>query len=627
MEQDHHTSNNTGPKDYGGLIFIFLMALTVILIICLSHYNSQPSPSNTVTYSQFHEQLEKGRVSSVVFSGQQIEGVFDPPLTTESKTEGTIKIDSFRTYLPPIPDNKLFDLLQQKKVTIETRPQSSFSVWTILLNWLPFIMIGVLFFQVFRRMSTAQSDGVTSMLQSHTKLYDKEDHQKVTFQDVAGLAGVKQELQEVIEFLQYPDKFQSFGATVPKGVLLVGPPGTGKTLLARAVAGEANAAFFPISGSDFMEVFVGVGASRVRDLFKQAKENRPAIIFIDELDSIGRQRGVGFNGGNDEREQTLNQLLAEMDGFEKHENIILIAATNRPDTLDAALLRPGRFDRQVVVDLPTVSERLAILKVHGQNKPFSCEIDLEQVARNTPGFSGADLANLLNESALLAIRNKKTEIGSQEISGAADKIMMGLERELLLTESEKRLLACHEAGHATVAAVLPNTDPIHKVTIIPRGRAMGVTQQVPERDRYLFDREYILDRLAILMGGRAAEELIVNAVTSGAADDLKQATRLARKMVLELGMGEDVGHMSLRSEQGSSFVGEDWNVNREYSELTAQKADQEISQILESAYLRAKEILIEHREGLDRVIETLLEKEQLFGPEFISLLNAQIESG
>jgi cell division protease FtsH len=609
-------------KHHNGQIMIIAIVMTVIMFIAFISYTSQRPSFNKVTYSQFYEQLEKGHVSRVVFNGQQIEGVFDPPLEIESTNGETLKVESFRTYLPPVPDNKLFDLLQQKGVTIETRPQNS--PWGMLLNWLPFLILGVLMLQIFRRTSPGRSEGVTSMLQSRAKLYDK-DQQRVTFQDVAGLAGVKQELQEVIEFLQDPDRFQHFGATVPKGVLLVGPPGTGKTLLARAVAGEANAAFFPISGSDFMEVYVGVGASRVRDLFKQAKENAPAIIFIDELDSIGRQRGVGFNGGNDEREQTLNQLLAEMDGFVKHENIILMAATNRPDTLDAALLRPGRFDRQVVVDLPTLSERLAILQVHGHNKPFAGEVDLEQVARSTPGYSGADLSNLLNESALLAIRRNKAQISNQEISDATDKIMMGLERELILTESEKRLLAAHEGGHATVAAVLPNADPIQKVTIIPRGRAMGVTQQVPERDRYLFDREYMLDRLAVLMGGRAAEELVSNVVTSGAADDLKQATRFARKMVLELGMSEAVGHMSLRSDQGSSFLGEDGNANREYSELTAQKAEQEISEILESAYRRAKEILIKHRKGLDRLIEALLEREQVFGPELVGILNVQTE--
>ncbi|RPI31815.1 MAG: ATP-dependent metallopeptidase FtsH/Yme1/Tma family protein [Chloroflexota bacterium] len=601
-------------------MLLAILGMTILAIFFIN-YTTQGYALNTVPYTQFREQVVKGNVSSVVFNGQQIEGTFDPPLENEIAAGETTKIVSFRTYIPPIPDNRLLDLLNQKGVTVETRPQTSSSPWMMVLNWLPIIVIGLLIFQFFRRTFQGQGEGPTSMLQTRASLYDKE-HQRVTFHDVAGLAGVKLELQEVIEFLQNPQKFKRFGATVPKGVLLVGPPGTGKTLLARAVAGEAKAAFFPISGSDFIELFVGVGASRVRDLFKKAKDNAPSIIFIDELDSIGRRRGTGYNGGHEEREQTLNQLLAEMDGFEKHENIILMAATNRPDVLDSALLRPGRFDRQIVVDSPTYSERLAILRVHGRNKPFSSDVDLETIAHGTPGFSGADLSNLLNESALLAIRRNKLEISSQEINDAADKIVMGLERELILTESEKRLLACHEAGHATVAAFLPNTDPIHKVNIIPRGRAMGVTQQVPDRDRYIFNREYILDRLAVLMAGRAAEELVFDAVTSGAADDLKQATRFARKMVLELGMSEELGHISLRSEQEANFLDDDWNINRDYSELTAQKADQEISQILESAYVRAKEILEQHREGLDRVIEALLEKEQILGPELIAILNA-----
>jgi cell division protease FtsH len=619
MRKKHNPLNHDGLK-----VALLILAVTGT-VIAFTHFTSRIASVSTVAYSQFRQQLEEGNVARVVFNGQQIEGTFYPPLENSTATGETTKIESFRTNLPPTPDNRLLELLIRKGVWVETRPENSSSWWMILLNWLPILLIGFLAFQFVRRLSASQGgggEGLTNMLHSRAKPYDR-SQQKVTFMDVAGLAGVKQELQEVIEFLQYPQKFQNFGATVPKGVLLVGPPGTGKTLLARAVAGEAKAAFFPISGSDFMELFVGVGASRVRDLFKQAKEKAPAIIFIDELDSIGRRRGAGFSGGHEEREQTLNQLLAEMDGFEKHENTIVMAATNRPDILDAALLRPGRFDRQIVVDSPTLSERLAILRVHGRNKPFSPDVDLEQVARGTPGFSGADLSNLLNESALLAIRRKKAEITGQEISDAADKILMGLERDLILTEKEKRLLACHEAGHAILAALLPNADPIHKVTIIPRGRAMGVTQQVPERDRYLYDREYLLDRLAVLMGGRAAEELVFEMVTSGAADDLKQATRFARKMVLELGMSDEVGHMSLRNEQESSFLGDDWNINREYSELTAQKADQEISQILEDAYQRAKDILRGNRAGLDRVVEALLEREQLFGPEVIAILNAE----
>ena len=632
-------------KHYLNIILLIFAASMIILMFV--YYTNRSVPPHMISYTEFREHVDEGHVSKVVFNGQQIDGTFDPPLvidtgsestqTTESYTASsptesasatetaaseTTKIESFRTYLPPIPDNELLDLLKEKEVMIETRAQGSSSGWASLLGWLPMLIIALLFFQWMRRMSAGQGEGVTSMLQSRAKLFDKQQR-KVTFQDVAGLVRVKQELQEVIEFLQDPQRFRGFGATVPKGVLLVGPPGTGKTLLARAVAGEAAAAFFPIGGSDFMELFVGVGASRVRHLFKQARENEPAIIFIDELDSIGRRRGVGLNGGHDEREQTLNQLLAEMDGFEKHDNVIVIAATNRPDILDAALLRPGRFDRQIVVDSPTFVERLAILQVHGRNKPFSREVDLESVARGTPGFSGADLSNLLNEAALLAIRRRKAEIGNEEINDAADKVMIGLERELVLTADEKRLLACHEAGHALVAACLPNADPIHKVNIIPRGRAMGITQQLPERDRYLFDREYILDRLTVLMSGRAAEELVIGVVTSGAADDLKQATRFARKMVLELGMSNTLGHVSLRSEQESSYLGEDWSVSREYSELTAQKADEEISQILETAYQRATDILVQHRGALDRVVEALLEKEQLLGPELQALLEAE----
>jgi cell division protease FtsH len=621
------------------ILLIFAVGVVISLLI---YGTTQNSPPYVISYTEFREHVKAGQVSKVVFNGQQIDGTFDPPLVSESTqttesyseyypypyyapanpapTSETTKIQSFRTYLPPLPDNELLDILEQKKVTIETRAPNNSSQWITLLNWAPILIIALLIFQWMRRRSVDQSEGVTSMLQSRAKLYDKQK-QKVTFQDVAGLGRVKQELQEVIEFLQNPWRFQNIGATMPKGILLVGPPGTGKTLLARAVAGEASAAFFPIGGSDFMELFVGVGASRVRHLFKQARANEPAIIFIDELDSIGRRRGVGFSGGSEEREQTLNQLLSEMDGFEKHENIIVMAATNRPDILDAALLRPGRFDRQIVVDSPTFSERLAILQVHGRNKPFSRDVDLENVARGTPGFSGADLFNLLNEAALLAVRRRKTEIGSQEINDAADKVTIGLERELVLTADEKRLLACHEAGHAAVAALLPNTDPIHKVTIIPRGRAMGVTQQLPERDRYLFDRKYILDRLTVLMSGRAAEEVVFGVATSGAADDLKQATRFARRMVLELGMSDTLGHISLRSEQETSFLGDDWSANREYSELTAQKADQEISQILETAYQRARDLLVQHREALDRITEALLEREQLLGSELMTLLN------
>ncbi|MEJ2554775.1 MAG: ATP-dependent zinc metalloprotease FtsH [Anaerolineae bacterium] len=503
---------------------------------------------------------------------------------------------------------------------ILTKASPKISWGSLIIYSLPILLLVWIGFQIIRRMPS-QGDGITSMLKSRSKAYDSTT-QEVTFNEVAGAAGAKQELQEIIEFLQNPERFLRLGASVPKGVLLVGPPGTGKTLLARAVSGEACVPFFPASGSDFMEMFVGVGASRVRDLFNQAKQAAPAIIFIDELDSIGRKRGLGIGGGHDEREQTLNQVLAEMDGFEKTANVIIMAATNRPDILDPALLRPGRFDRQVTVDSPTASERLEILKVHARQKPFADDVDFEQVARSTPGFSGADLANLLNEAALLAARRMKEEIGNQEISDSSDKVLMGLERSLVLTEEERRLLAYHEAGHAVVAAILPNADPIHKVTIIPRGRAMGVTQQMPERDRYLFHRDYMLDRMAVMMGGRAAEELALSVVTSGAADDLKQATNLARKMVLEWGMSERLGHIALGGST-QTFLGEEMSANREYSESTAQAADAEISELLEDAFSRAKEILSEHRPGLDRVVEALLEKEQIFGVELLALLDIE----
>jgi len=594
---------------------IFLILL--VLAISASLIGKGQSLANTVSYTQFRQQVEMGHVKKVIFSEDSIEGNFEPPLVQKTNTGQDYQIKSFVTYMPPIAEEGLCALLQEKDVTILTKAAPKISWSAIILNFLPILLLVWLGFQFIRRMPS-QGDGVTSMLKSRSKAYDG-TVQRVTFRDVAGAAGAKQELQEVIEFLQNPERFLRLGASVPKGVLLVGPPGTGKTLLARAVAGEAQVPFYPTSGSDFMEMFVGVGASRVRDLFNQAKQAAPAIIFIDELDSIGRKRSLGVGGGHDEREQTLNQVLAEMDGFEKTANVIIMAATNRPDILDPALLRPGRFDRQVTVDSPTASERLEILKVHARQKPFAADVDFEQVARSTPGFSGADLANLLNEAALLAARRMKDKIGNQEISDSSDKVLMGLERSLVLTEEERRLLAYHEAGHAVVAAVLPNADPIHKVTIIPRGRAMGVTQQMPERDRYLFHRDYMLDRMAVMMGGRAAEELALSIVTSGAADDLKQATYLARKMVLEWGMSDRLGHIALGGST-QTFLGEEMGTNRDYSEATAQTADREISDLLEEAFSRAKDILNEHRSGLDRVVEALLEKEQIFGAELMALL-------
>jgi cell division protease FtsH len=471
----------------------------------------------------------------------------------------------------------------------------------------------------------AQGQGLFSVRQSKARLYDKDD-ESTDFDDVAGADSAKEELKEVITFLKSPERFERLGGTIPKGVLLVGPPGTGKTLLARAVAGEADVPFFSVSGSDFMEMFVGVGASRVRDMFEDAKENAPAIIFIDELDSIGRQRGAGLGGGHDEREQTLNQLLSELDGFEENEGIVVMAATNRPDILDPALTRPGRFDRQITVPLPTMEARTEILRIHARNKPLDKDIDLERVAAGTPGFSGADLENLLNEAALLAGRYDHESIRRSDIEEARDKVMMGLERKgMVLDDEEKKLLAHHEAGHAIVAAVLEHADPIHKVTIVPRGQAMGVTQQMPEKDKYLYRREYILDRLAVIMGGRAAEELVYDTATSGAENDLKQVRKMARKMVLDWGMGERFKHIALGEDQGNVFLGEELAKGREYSDETARQVDDEVREISERAFQRAIDALRENREAFENLADALVAKEQVPGEEVLALVNGNVE--
>jgi len=459
-----------------------------------------------------------------------------------------------------------------------------------------------------------------SIGQNRARLYEHEQ-QPVTFADVAGLEGVKTELTEIVTYLKAPERVQRLGGQAPKGVLLVGPPGTGKTLLARAVAGEASVPFYSITGSDFMEMFVGVGASRVRGLFDDARKVAPCIIFIDELDSIGRRRGAGLGGGHDEREQTLNQLLSEMDGFEPTENVVVMAATNRPDILDPALLRPGRFDRQITVNLPTLSARQKILQIHARNKPLAADVDLAHLARGTPGFSGADLENILNEAALLAAREQKTQIEQADIEHARDKIMMGLEREgLALTDNEREIIAYHEAGHAVIAAVLEHADPIHKVTIVPRGQAMGVTQQLPEKEKYIYPEEYMLDRLAVMMGGRAAENLKFDTATSGAENDLKQATQLVRRMVLDWGMSERFGRMALGSQSQQVFLGEEIGHHRNYSETTAREVDEEIKKILDTAYKRAARTLQNQRSALTAVAEALLQQEELAGEEVYKFL-------
>jgi cell division protease FtsH len=621
QKQPRSLTNQIGCSSW----VIWVVLLLIIAPWVWQFISGSSGQATQIPYTTFRKQLEDGNVQQITVSGDKITGDLKQAVQTQPAQGEPVKYTNFVTYLPSFGDNELFPLLQQQNVEVKTEPAQGIDWLTILMTFLPFLFFIGLGYLLFRRMQS-QGQSVFSMGQSRAHLYDKRK-ERTTFDDVAGAHGAKRELQEIIEFLKSPQKFQRLGGEIPKGVLLVGPPGTGKTLLARAVAGEADAPFFNITGSDFMEMFVGVGASRVRELFKDAKKAAPSIIFIDELDSIGRRRGAGLGGGNDEREQTLNQLLSELDGFEPNENVIVMAATNRPDILDPALLRPGRFDRRITVDLPTMKDRLEILKIHSRNKPLSDNVDLERVARGTPGFSGADLENLLNEAALIAARRDKDSIESDDINEARDKVIMGLEREnMALTEEERRLLAYHEGGHAVVAASLPHTDPIHKVTIIPRGRAMGVTQQLPERDRYLYARNYMLDRMAVMMGGRASEELYMDTITSGAENDLKQATDLARRMVLDWGMSPRLGHVALGGESQNVFLGEQIAQKRNYSETTAREVDEEIRSILEEAYERAKNVLQEKKEGLERVVEALLEHEEISGEKLLSLLDMEQES-
>jgi len=572
-----------------------------------------------VSYSTFLRELEAGNVEQVTITGQQLQGTLRQPGTRLTARQDSAAYSEFVTYVPSFGDDDLMQTLEEQNVEVVTKPASEFNWWIVLLMGLPFILFLLLGYAFFSRMQS-QGQSLFSINKSRAKLYDREQATTM-FDDVAGAEGAKEELEEVVTYLSRPEAIQQLGGKVPKGVLLIGPPGTGKTLLARAVAGEAGVPFFSITGSDFMEMFVGVGASRVRDLFKDAKESSPSIIFIDELDSIGRRRGAGLGGGHDEREQTLNQLLSELDGFEPSENVIVMAATNRPDILDPALLRPGRFDRRVTVDLPTQRDRVAILRIHAREKPLSDDTDLEKIARGTPGFSGADLENLLNEAALLAAREQMDRIEPRHVGEAIDKIIMGLERKgLVLTEDERRMLAYHEAGHALVAAVLEHADPVHKVTIVPRGRAMGVTQQLPEKEKYIYRKEYMLDRLAVMMGGRAAEDLIFGSATSGAENDLKQVIQLSRKMVLDWGMSDRFQNIAFGGQPEQMFLGEQISQRREYSEETAREVDGEIEKIIETAYRRAMEMLEKYRSELDKIAERLLEREEMPGDEVLDIL-------
>jgi cell division protease FtsH len=585
-----------------------IIVLLVLALFSLFQNPGQRSITNDISFSQLLTEVDQGRVRDVVISGHDVTGTF-------------IDGKPFQTYAPNDPS--LIQRLYGKGVSITAKPQGDNVPWfvSLLISWLPFLaLIGVWIF-LSRQMQGAGGKAL-GFGKSRAKLLT-EAHGRVTFEDVAGVDEAKADLEEIVEFLRDPQKFQRLGGRIPRGVLLVGPPGTGKTLIARAVAGEANVPFFTISGSDFVEMFVGVGASRVRDMFEQAKKNAPCIIFIDEIDAVGRHRGAGLGGGNDEREQTLNQLLVEMDGFEANEGIILIAATNRPDVLDPALLRPGRFDRQVVVPNPDVVGRENILKVHVRKVPMAPDVNLKTVARGTPGFSGADLANLVNEAALMAARRNKRMVTQHEFEDAKDKVMMGSERRsLVMTEEEKLLTAYHEGGHAIVALKVGATDPVHKATIIPRGRALGMVMQLPERDKLSMSYEQMTSRLAIMMGGRVAEEIVFGKekVTSGAASDIEQATKLARMMVTRWGLSEKLGTVAYGENQEEVFLGYSVSRQQNISEDTVKKIDAEIKRFVEDGLQMARAILTENRAGLEILAKGLIEYETLTGDEIKDLL-------
>ena len=576
---------------------IWVLLIVLSYAVFMLFQGAQKERSEEISFSDFLSKLDKGEVSEVKVKDHQ---EYVGALTDGSKFRST-----------GVLSDMVLENLKSSNTKFEIEKDDSNSLVFLLLNWLPMIFIFVLFFLFMRQL---QSGGGKAMSFGKSRARLLTDHQKkVTFEDVAGVEEAKEELEEIVHFLKDPKKFTRLGGRIPKGVLLMGPPGTGKTLLARAIAGEAGVPFYSISGSDFVEMFVGVGASRVRDLFEQGKKNAPCIIFIDEIDAVGRHRGAGLGGGHDEREQTLNQLLVEMDGFESNEGVVLVAGTNRPDVLDPALLRPGRFDRRIMVTRPDIMGREAILKVHSRRVPTAPDVDLGILARGTPGFSGADLENLVNEAALVAAKDEKNQVEMHDFEAAKDKVMMGAERHsMIITEKEKLVTAYHEAGHALVARLLPDeSDPLHKVSIIPRGRALGVTMQLPTEDRHNLTRQYAQNRIAISMGGRIAEEMTFNEVTTGAGNDIEQATGIARKMVCEWGMSELMGPLVFGKKEEEIFLGREISKSQDYSESTAVQIDQEVKRIISENYQRARDILESHRDPLERIAQALIEFESL----------------
>jgi cell division protease FtsH len=570
-----------------------------LMMVMLFQIFKQPTKSHvSVSYSDFLSMVESGSIIEVTIQGDNVSGM---------STQGP-----FKTFAPKDPE--LITLLRSKGIKISAKPEEDSSWFHVFLSWVPMLLlIGVWIF--FMRQMQIGGGKALSFGKSRARLLS-DAQERVTFEDVAGVDEAKEELEEIVDFLRDPKKFTRLGGRIPKGVLLMGAPGTGKTLLARAIAGEAGVPFFSISGSDFVEMFVGVGASRVRDLFVQGKKNAPCIIFIDEIDAVGRHRGAGLGGGHDEREQTLNQLLVEMDGFESNEGVILISATNRPDVLDPALLRPGRFDRQVVVPIPDLRGREGILKVHLRKKLVSDTVDLNVLARGTPGFTGADLENMVNEAALMAGRRGKDRVEMEDFEDAKDKVLMGTERKsMIISDEEKRITAYHESGHTLVAKLLPDADPIHKVTIIPRGRALGLTQQLPMDEKHTYPKEYLLNNITVLMGGRAAEEIVLGIQTTGAGNDIERASDLARKMVCDYGMSDVLGPLTFGQKDEQIFLGREIAQHRDYSELTAQKIDDEVRNIVTGAYEKTRGLITDHLDALHRMAGALLERETLSGDD------------
>ncbi|HKJ69641.1 MAG TPA: ATP-dependent zinc metalloprotease FtsH [bacterium] len=614
-KQSKKKQSKFGPKQGLNIPPILHWALIILLAyLAFQFFMPNQQAGTDISYTQLKQAIQEGRVEQVTFNGDQVTGLY-----TGDEPENERR---FHTVIPPYRDESLNTLLEQNNVTVKAKSTRT-STWdTLLVTVLPFLLILGLFVYLGYR-ARRQAGGLMSIGKSKAKMFSKEQSQ-TTFDDVAGYEEQKQALQETIRFLQRPEEFQRLSAKVPKGVLLIGPPGTGKTLVARAVAGEADVPFFHLSGSDFMEMLVGVGASRVRDLFSKAKKNSPSIVFLDELDSIGQRRGgVRVGGGHDEREQTLNQLLSEMDGFEPTEGVIVMAATNRPDVLDEALLRPGRFDRRIQMDLPNMNERHAILKVHTKKVPLDDDVNLENLAKSTPGQSGADLENLANEAAITAVKDEADVVNKRHFQIARDKIMMGMKRtSLILSEDEKERIAIHESGHALVAELQDETDPVEKVTIIPRGKSLGATQQLPEDERHNYSQTYLEQRIAVMMGGRAAEKLVFDEITTGAENDLVQATKIARKMVSNWGMSEKIGNIAFRQQDGE--VRQRWIQSEQYSQHLAELIDDEARKILERCFEKAYNILTEYRDGLENLAHQLLEKEVIQSDELREILQGEL---